>query len=295
MRMSRVLMCLLLPLLVLSGCSQKKNSSDNGNSVAAVGFVRIVNTVADSPALTATVATASAGSIGFREATSLGQQTPGATTVDVTYVDPISQATVKLFTAVPITVTANHIANLILKGTMAAPTSQVVDTTVDTLTATQAQVQFVNATSAAGNLDIFLTEFSASLTGATPSATLNTGVASTTVKITAANTLRLRVRPVGATTVIYDSASFPIVAAARRLIVVTETFGPDPAAVGTLVAGDATTLALPNTVAKGGVRVLNAIPDQVSVSETLTDRAAATTIGAANTVQIGRASCRERV
>ena len=287
MRMPRGLKFIVLSLLsslllIAAGCSQKGGSGGGGGNAAAVGFLRVVNTVEDAPVLTATVGGASAGSVGYRESTALGQQAPATVSVDVTYVDPISAATVKLFTAVSVPLKADHVVSLVLKGTMAAPTSQIVDEAAEKLAATEAQVQFLNA-STAGNLAIYLTEVGAALP-ATPTATLNTGIASTTMKITASNTLRLRVTRAGAAGLIYDSASFPIVAAARRLILVTDSFGPDPASVGTLVLSESATLALPNTVARAGVRVLNAVPDQVSVTETLTDRTAMATIGSANTV-----------
>lgn len=275
MRMRFGLLCLLVPVLLLTGltgltgCSQKKNKPAQTPPPA---LLRVVNAVVDSPALGLTISSAAAGSVGYRESTALSSVTAGTIPVTVTFTDPATQATVNLFTAVQVPVAEGHDVSLILKGTMAAPTSQIVDITASTLTSTQTQVAFANASSK-GNLDIYLTNFDTALSAATPSATLNTGAASAAKAITADTRFRLRVTAAGSPTVIYDSAEFPIAAGARRLIVVTDDFGPDPGAVGPLVLTDSSALTFPNSIAKSGVRVLNAVPDQVSETITLATRA----------------------
>ena len=285
MRMPGALMLVLGCLLILGGCNGAKQSEKEKQTN---GFMRIVNAIPDSPTLSTTATfdklSVGGGSVGFGQATALAAL-PGPLQVSVTYFDPTSQTTVALITVSGVAVPIGHEVTVLIKGTMDAPRTQIIDIPESALGANQAQVSFLNA-SRAGNLSFYLTDFAASLTGATPAATLDNDTASTSSNITASSTLRIRVTPAGSTTLIDDTASFAIAAGARFMFIVFDDFGPDPTAVGLLGVDTSSIIIFPNTAAKAGVRVLNAIPDQVSVTASLTDTTANVPIGTTSAIPV---------
>lgn len=257
----------LLSLFLVTGCG-----SDDGFSPepAPAGLMRIVNTVPDSPALTADYENQRIGTVNFGGASTFIQVLPQVTRpLKFSF---ISNGVLTLLTSREVRVEIDHFVTAIITGTMAAPEIIIIDDAPPEFdeTTTIAELGFMHgAANVTSAVDFHMTAGDAP--AGAPLTTLDANTASSLIAFESASNSRLRVFTSGNTALLWDSGSFTIAARTRPLYVLLDYFGPGEAIVRSTVIGVTGSATFPEEVLPGAVSFSNMISDRGPVDIYLDD------------------------
>ena len=235
-----------------------------GNIPITTSFLRVVNTLTDSPTLVAGLDGTALTRVSYAQSTGLQQLVAGKKALDVQYVDAAGQA-VALIDNEQIDLGVDDQTTVFLVGTLSTKRTKTVVNRVPDIASGNAEVQVMQAASNAGTVDVYLTDAAADLASATKLTNLAYEQASALATVAPGTNYRLRVTAPGGTTPLYDSGVFSIVAATRVMFVVVEYFGPggNGFRVVQLSAQNATNFA--NEVLPGAFRIANMIADVAAI------------------------------
>ena len=242
-----------------------------GNIPITTSFLRVVNTLTDSPTLVAGLDGTALTRVSYAQATGLQQLVAGKKALDVQYVDAAGQA-VALIDNEQIDLGVDDQTTVFLVGTLSSKRTKTVVNRVPDIASGNAEVQVMQAAANAGTLDVYLTNIDAATDLKVPSLAPEQASDLATVAADAGGTnYRLRVERPGNPQVLYDSGEFSIAGGTRVMFVVVEYFGPSvangPGAEGfrvvQLSAQNATNFA--NEVLPGAFRIANMDPGHAAI------------------------------
>jgi hypothetical protein len=248
----------LLPIFLVSACG-----SDPGfiPQPAPSGFLRVVNTVSDSPLLIVDYELQRIGTVNFGNSTGVDRVLP-----EVTRELKFSFNTNGVLTLLAselVRIEVDHLTTAVISGTMAAPEIIIIDNAPNTFdeTTTIAELRFVHgASNITSDVDFHVTADDAA--AGAPLATVAANTASSLIPFESLSNSRLRVFNPGNTVPLWDSGSFVTNAATRPLYVLLDYFGPGDAIVRSISIGLAGSLIFPNEVLPGAVSFSNMISDR---------------------------------
>ena len=238
---------------------------DNGGNIPiTTSFLRVVNTLTDSPTLVAGLDGTALTRVSYAQATGLQQLVAGKKALDVQYVDTAGRSVV-LIDNEQIDLGIDDQTTVFLVGTVSTKRTKTVVNPVPDIASGNAEVQVMQAAANAGTVDVYLTDAAADLAAATKLTNLAYEQASALATVAPGTNYRLRVTAPGGTTALYDSGVFSIVAATRVMFVVVEYFGPggNGFRVVQLSAQNASNFA--NEVLPAAFRIANMIADVAAV------------------------------
>jgi hypothetical protein len=251
---------LVVLLALLSACG----GGSNRNFALNVGSVRVVNAVADSPALLVRFNDTALATVAFAQASGLSDVVVGTYRLSVQYTPPAGN-TVTVLGNRNVTVEKDRQSTIMLLGTLAQTNSITIDEAAPDIAAGQSEVHFAHGASSVGSVDFYLTDALADIANAAPTRTVNAGAASTLATVPAANDYRLRVTVAGSKTVLYDSGTFVLEATARRLFVITDYFGPGGNGVRAIAVSNRGAALFANEALPAEFRVAHVVVDRPSV------------------------------
>jgi hypothetical protein len=260
---ARVLRCLwaVCASVLLASCGGSSyNSNGTGtNKPITTGFLRLVNTLPDSPTLLAGLDGNTLTSVSFGQATALQQLATGKYAINVQYVDPDAK-TVTLISKEQVTVNTNEQETVFIVGTLSDRHTKTVLNPVPNIAAGNAEVQ-VMQTVQNQSLDVYLTDASADIGTSPKLATVAFDQTSDLTTVPSGANYRLRVTEAGSTTVLYDSGVFPISELTRVIFVVINYYGPGGSGFRVVQLSNQGSTNFPNEVLPVAFRVANMIPD----------------------------------
>lgn len=233
----------LCALFLLAGCG-----NDPGVDIASIPVqprsadLQFVNLVSDSPEIFFLVGTVQQV-LQFGEASLFDQLVTGEYELSAGYRDAAGEQ-VLIIDAEPVVLEDRDLITYYLTGTLANPVLQsqaFVDPQFDTsLTGTTVEVWFVNASSDAEEIDVYLTAPTLPIAAAVPLTQLGSGQTSEVFNVgTADNNFRLRVTRRGSFEVIFDSDGFTLIPPTRLMFALTDYFGPLPTPESDLLTASA--------------------------------------------------------
>ena len=254
-------LCIVASCLWLAGCGSGYSGGQyQGAAPVTTSFLRVVNTVPDSPTLLAGVDNANLARVSFAQATGLQQTLSGPYSLNVNYLDATG-TTVPAITPQALTLLADEQTTAFVIGTLGAARTKLVVHAVPNISAGSAQVQVVQTAAAAGTLDVYLTDAAADLATATKLTTVAFEQASDLATITSGANYRLRVTAPGSSNVLYDSGAFSIGDMTRLMFVVVDYFGSGGAGFRVIALNNQAATTFPQEVLPGAFRVANMIAD----------------------------------
>lgn len=246
-------------LLASYGGSGYDGNGTGTNKPITTGFLRLVNTLPDSPTLLAGLDGATLTTVSFGQATALQQLVTGKYAINVQYVDPDAK-TVPLINKEQTTVNTNEQETVFIVGTLNDLHTKTVLNPVPDIAAGNAEVQ-VMQTVANQSLDVYLTDAAADIATSPKLATVAFDQASDLTTVPSGANYRLRVTAAGSTTVLYDSGVFPINDLTRVIFVVVDYFGPGGSGFRVVQLSNQGSTNFANEVLPVAFRVANMIPD----------------------------------
>ncbi len=250
--------------LLLSACG---GSSGGNNFITTSGFVRVVNSIPDSPTLDTGITSSAFGRVSFGQSTQLVQLFTGGYNVTVQYLDATGTV-VHPVPDQPLALQIEEQATLYVLGELDTARAKWVINPVAVLNAGEAQVQFVHTALGVGTVDIYLTDSAAPLAGATP-VTLSFEAASDLLDIASASDYRLRVTAPGSATVLYDSGTFSIASMGRATFVLVDYFGPAGNGFRAVQLTNLAAATFPQEALPGALRIANMIANEPSIDVTI--------------------------
>lgn len=251
--------------LVLAGCGGSSYKGNGGiNKPITTAFLRLVNTVPDSPVLLAGLDGTTLTRVTFGQSTVLQQLATGKYAINVQYLDPTGKA-VALINKEQIVLTENEQATVFIVGTLNDRHTHTIDELVPDITAGNAEVQVMQTVAGQASLDVYLTDAAADLATSTKLTTVGYDQNSETIPVPAGTNYRLRVTAAGSTTVLYDSGVFAIPELNRLMFVVVDYFGPGGSGFRVVQMNNQNVTLFPNEALPGAIRIANMIPDAASV------------------------------
>lgn len=261
-------------LLILAGCdSESAQDLPPRDPVPRQGSLRVVNMIPDAPAVTALLSGFALGALDYGQATPLSKQIVGLYSLRLAHVDPDGEVT-EVAKVDNVELTQEKELSFLLLGTWAQPVLTRIDNVeidfgIDPKKdnpSNEADVQVVHGATATGAVDVYLTNFGASLTGVTPLARVSFGQVDALETVTPGTAYQLRVTPSGATTpVLFDSGSFEINGFTRQLFVVRDYQGPGTHPLRVTRVTETGALTFPNEALEVSVRFANYVADAPSV------------------------------
>jgi Domain of unknown function (DUF4397) len=252
--------CVAVVAALLAGCG---GSSSGGTFFPVTGFIRAVNTIPDSPTLSAGVTALVASRVSFAQATSLNAVSGGVNyTFNAQYLSGVTAVPVVSNLTVP--VSGDQQVSIFLMGSLATPTTKLVTNPIADIAAGEAEFQIVHAATSQTTLDVYLTDAAAPLAGATP-ITLAYEAASDLMTVPASTNYRLRVTAPGDGTVLYDSGAFPLASLARTTFVLVDYFGPGGNGFRIVQLTNIAAATFPNEALPGALRVANMVANQSAI------------------------------
>ncbi len=246
-------------LLASCGGSGYDGNGTGTNKPITTGFLRLVNTLPDSPTLLAGLDGATLTSVSFGQATALQQLVTGKYAINVQYVDPDAK-TVTLIGKEQVTVNTSEQATVFIVGTLSDRHTNTVLNPVPNIAAGNAEVQ-VMQTVQNQSLDVYLTDAAADIATSPKLATVAFDQVSDLTTVPSGTNYRLRVTEAGGTTVLYDSGVFPISDLTRSIFVVINYYGPGGSGFRVVQLSNQGSTNFPNEVLPVAFRVANMIPD----------------------------------
>ena len=259
-----LLWCVALGVVV-AGCGGK-NYSNNGaqNKPITTAFIRVTNTIPDSPILLAGVDGTTLTRVAYGQATGLQQVPSGKYSLDVQYLNADGTA-VGLINKEQLRLTVDDQDTVYLLGTFDAPHTKLVENPAPTIAAGSAEVQVMQASQAAGSIDVYLTDAAADLATATKLASASYEDITPLATVASGGNYRVRVTTPGTTTVLYDSGPFTIADQSRITLVVVDYFGPGGNGFRVLDQDSQAAVLFPAEALPSALAVANMISDQPSV------------------------------
>lgn len=253
----------VLASLVLASCggsSYDGNGNGNLGKPITSGFLRLVNTLPDSPTLLAGLDGLTLTRVSFAQATQLQQLASGKYAIDVQYIDP-NAVTVTLINKEQTTLEADTQATVFIVGTLNDRHTKTVVNPLPAITAGNAEVQVMQTVASQSSLDVYLTDAAADIATTPKLTTLAFDQVSDLTTLTAGTNYRLRVTAAGSTTVLYDSGVFPIADMTRVMFVVVDYFGPGGSGFRVVQLNNQNATNFPNEALPVAFRVANMIDD----------------------------------
>jgi hypothetical protein len=247
--------------MLLVGCGG--SGSGNNQPVTDTGFIRVVNSIPDSPTLNTGVTAATLTRVSFAQSTKLTQLFVGNYALTVQYADPVGTI-VPVITNEPVKLDPDLEVSIFLLGSLASAHSEVIVNPLPAIAVGKAEFQVMQASANAGTVDVYLTDAAAPLAGATP-LTLAFEAPSDLLTIDAGTNYRLRVTTAGTTTVLYDSGPFAIEPESRPMFVLEDYFGPGGNGIRAVEVTNAAAMTFPAEVLPGALRIANMIANQAAV------------------------------
>ena len=203
------LVCIVLAI-VLGGCGGK-NYSNNGaqNKPITTAFIRVTNTITDSPILLAGLDGTTLTRVSYAQATGLQQVPSGKYALDVQYLDPNGNA-VAVINKEVLDLTVNDRDTVYLVGTLDTLHTKLVENPAPAIASGNAEVQVMQASQRAGSVDVYLTDAAADLASSSKLTSVAFEEASPLATVAAGTNYRLRVTSPGTTNVLYDSGVFAL-------------------------------------------------------------------------------------
>jgi hypothetical protein len=256
--------CIALAVAV-SGCGGK-NYSNNGaqNQPITTAFLRVTNTISDSPILLAGLDGTTLTRVSYGQATALQQVPSGKYALDVQYIDTNGNA-VAVINKETLDLTVDDQDTVYLLGTLGTLRTKLVENPAPSIAAGNAEVQVVQASARAGSIDLYLTDPTADLATATKLTTVAFEEASPLSTVSSSGSYRLRVTAAGGMTVLYDSGTFTIDDQSRVTFVVVDYFGPGGNGFRVLDQDSQVARLFPAEALPAALRVANMVADQPSV------------------------------
>ncbi len=256
----------MLVIGALAGCggSQNYNQNSTTNKPITTAFLRVVNTLPDSPTLLAGLDGQTLTKVSFAQGTALQQLTSGKYAIDAQYLNTAGTA-VAVIDKEKVDLAVDEQATVFIVGTLSAPHTHLIDNTKSTIAAGSAEVQVMNSVASQPNVDVYLTDAAADLATAAKLTTVAFDESSPLTTIPSGDTYRLRVTAAGSTAVLYDSGVFPIASTARLIFAVVDYFGPGGSGFRVVQLDNQQSTQFPNEALPGAFRVANMIADVPSV------------------------------
>ena len=253
----------VLASLVLASCGGSGydgNGQGNFGKPITSGFLRLVNTLPDSPTLLAGLDGLTLTRVSFAQATGLQQLASGKYAINVQYIDP-NAVTVALINKEQITLDADTQSTVFIVGTLGDRHTKTVVNPLPAIAAGNAEVQVMQTVASQPSLDVYLTDAAADITTVPMLTTLAFDQVSDLTTISAGTNYRLRVTASGSTTVLYDSGAFPIADLARVTFVIVDYFGPGGSGFRVVQLNNQNATNFPNEALPVAFRVANMIAD----------------------------------
>lgn len=256
---------IVLSSVCLMNCGGKSYQNNvSTNKPISTGFLRLVNTLPDSPTLLAGIDGQTLTRVSFAQATGLQQLTVGKYAIDVAYLDA-NGTQVALINKEQISLAAEEQATVFIVGTLNDKHTHAVTNQNSTITAGSAEVQVMQTVASPANLDVYLTADGADLATATKLTTVAFDTASDLTTVSSGANYQLRVTKAGTTDVQYDSGVFTIDDMTRVMFVVVDYFGPGGNGIRVMQLTNQNSNVFPNEVLPGALRLANMIADVTNV------------------------------
>jgi hypothetical protein len=256
---------LVLAGTLLVGCGGTSYKGNGGiNKPISTGYLRLVNTLPDSPTLLVGVDGQTLTRVSFAQATGLQQVAVGKYAIDVQYLDPKGN-TVKAIDKERLDITTDVQATLFLVGTLGQPHTHKIENDAAAPAAGSAQVQVIQTVSGQPSLDVYLTDAAADLATAPKLATVAYDESTPLTTVPSGANYRLRVTAAGSSSVLYDSGAFTLVDTSRVTFAVVNYFGPGGAGFRVVQLNSQNASVFPNEVLPGAFRIANMIADVAAV------------------------------
>jgi len=247
--------------------------SSDSNDPLPDGAVQVVNAILDAPILQIDFeldddTTVSFGGIGFKAASPVSSLASDDYLMTVQYTDPDQNALANLLSDIDIEIDPNIIHTVILAGSFAVPEVIILEKDAAIFSVgdeEQIEVQILNLSDATAA--VYLGPDNEVISSATLLGNVTSGSNTDAVllgEVDDDDEYRLRLTNDGSDELIYDSGEFSIPVRARRTIVVTESIGPDPDVRNAFLLTETGTVEFPNEVARAGVRIVNAVADELT-------------------------------
>ena len=251
--------------VAVTGCGGK-NYSNNGaqNTPITTAFLRVTNTISDSPILLAGLDGTTLTRVSYGQATALQQVPSGKYALDVQYLDTNGNA-VGVINKETLDLTVDDQDTVYLIGDLSTLHTKLVENPAPSIAAGSAEVQVMQASARAGSIDLYLTDPAADLATAPKLATVAFEDASPLSTVSSSGSYRLRVTAAGSTTVLYDSGTFTIDDASRVTFVVVDYFGPGGNGFRVLDQDSQVARLFPAEALPAAARVANMVADQPAV------------------------------
>jgi hypothetical protein len=253
---------------LMFGCGG--NDSDSSPAVLPAGFLQIVNAIIDSPELSVEVTlddeTRNMGELGFQAATGIVSMDQETYSMAVTYIDPVTGDSADLIVDADLDITVDTIHTVVIRGSFASPNLLFLEKPLGDVgedDSEDIEVQVVNV--GADTVAVYFGDPDLGVTGESLLGTLTSG-SNTEPVLLPEGSYRLRITDDGSSVVVYDSGEFDFARQSRRVIVVSDNFGPDPATKSAFILTENGTVALSNGVARSGLRIINAVADEADVT-----------------------------
>ncbi len=257
---------LVLASVVLASCGGSSYNGNNGNVGKPItsGFLRIVNTLPDSPTLLVGLDGATLTRVSFPQATQLQQLATSKYAIDAQYLDPAGTA-VALINKEQVTVNVDEQSTVFIVGTLGDHHTKTIVNPVPAITAGNAEVQVMQTVASQSSLDIYLTDAAADIATAPKLTTVAFDEASELATVPSGTNYRLRATAAGSSTVLYDSGVFAIADMTRVTFVVVDYFGPGGSGFRVVQLTNQNATNFPNEALPVAFRVANMIADMPSV------------------------------
>jgi len=254
---------MVLASIVLASCGGSGyDGNGNGNVGKPItsGFLRLVNTLPDSPTLLAGLDGATLTRVSFAQATQLQQLATGKYAIDAQYLDPAG-TTVTLINKEQVTINIDEQSTVFIVGTLNDHHTKTIVNPVPAITAGNAEVQVMQTVASQSSLDVYLTDAVADIATSPKLASVAFDEASDLTTVASGTNYRLRVTAAGSTTVLYDSGVFSIADMTRVTFVVVDYFGPGGAGFRVVQLSNQNATNFPNEALPVAFRVANMIAD----------------------------------
>jgi hypothetical protein len=236
----------------------------NNNQTLKIGQVRVVHVVTDAPTLTARIGTANIATVAYAQASRMTELGRSDYDLDFVYTDPTGDLVTVLDNR-ELRVEEGRQLTAVAFGTLGQPGYLAIDEAVPDVAAGKTEVHFVQGARGANSVDFYLTAATTDIAGVSPTATVNAGAASSLMTLNAGADQRLRVTAAGSKTAVYDSGPFTLESAVRRLIVLTDYFGPGGPGVRAVIVDNASASTFANEALPAAWRVANLVVDLPAV------------------------------
>ena len=266
-RRGSALLCVAFAVVV-TGCGGK-NYSNNGaqNQPITTAFLRVTNTISDSPILLAGLDGTTLTRVSYGQATALQQVPSGKYALDVQYIDTNGNAVAVLNKEV-LDLAVDDQDTVYLLGDLASLHTKLVENPAPSIAAGSAEVQVLQASARAQLIDVYLTDPAGTTTKL---ATVDFEDVSPLAMVTSGGTYRLTVTASNDATVLYDSGPFTIDDQSRVTFVVVDYFGPGGNGFRVLEQDSQVARLFPAEVLPAAFRVANMITSTVPSTPTSVD------------------------